>query len=141
MLFSLYHDSLALLVMSSSIFLAYWLTCHLHEDLQTTLKWLPLPHSSNFFMYARHYQGVCPVPQYVHLLLCEVSHVYFLVFCWMASNSLVSFMLYNTMFWVLCISNLCPQVKTHSLVASSIFSNVDTFLNISLVMPSLLAHL
>ena len=49
--------------------LGHLFTCHLHSDLQATLKWLSLLHSPDFFPWEEHCLGVCSVPQYLHLSL------------------------------------------------------------------------
>ena len=57
----------------------------------------------------------------------------------MTSNFSASLILFNALLWVLCASPLHKQVNTHSLMASSMFSNIATSLNISSVMPSSLS--
>ena len=77
----------------------------------------------------------CPVPHYLHLSLCEVSCLHFSVFSWMASKSLASLLLFDTLLLALHTTTLCAQIKMHSVMASWMFSNIATSLNISSVMP------
>ena len=109
---------------SASICLVCQFPISLCDDMQTTFKWLSLPHSPHFFRQEGHCQSICPVSQYMHFSLYEVSHACLWVFCQIASNSLAFLMPMNVLHWALCTSTLCAQVNMHSLVASSMLPNL-----------------
>ena len=91
---------------------------------------------STLLSVCRHWLGGCPVLQYLHLSLNRVPHMHFCEFCWMASKSLASLVLFSMLICTLCTSTLCIQARSYSLVASSVLSRVMTSLNIWSVIPS-----
>ena len=136
MLFSFFQISLTLLVHLINCLLGMPVLQLSPQGSADCLGMVSFAAFSAFLPVCRHCQGLCPIVQYLHLSLYDVSHEHLLVFCQMALNFLASFILFSALLLAPSASTLCVQVNACSLVASSMFSNVPTYLSISSVIPS-----
>ena len=89
------------------------LTVLLQDSLNTTLKWLNLPHLWHLSPYARHYPGLCSCLQYLHLFL-----VIIVLFTCFVSLSLLSLCVLTCIkvFWFM------KSAYYHSLGSLSLYS-------------------